>query len=61
MKTRTILTLCLLFESALILIGLLLRLDVWFGIVCYWTVVMLKNLLDLLDERNDHNRKGGAA
>lgn len=61
MKTRTILTLCLLFESAIVLIGLLLKLDVWFGIVCYWTVVLLKNLLDLLDEKNDHNRKGGTS
>ena len=58
MKTKTIMTLCLLIESALVLIGLLLRLDVWVGIVCYWTVLTAKNLLDFMDEGNGKNGSG---
>ena len=48
-------TLCLLIESALVLAGLLLKLDVWFGIVCYWSVLTLKNLTDFMDRRKGRN------
>ena len=54
MKTKCVLTACLLVESALVLIGLLLKQDVWFGIVCYWAVLTMKNLSDLMDEREKH-------
>ena len=55
MKTKDMMTLCLLIESALVLTGLLLKLDVWFGIVCYWSVLTLKNLADFMDGRKGRN------
>jgi hypothetical protein len=55
MKTKDMMTLCLLIESALVLAGLLLKLDVWFGIVCYWSVLTLKNLTDFMDGRKGRN------
>lgn len=55
MKTKDLMTLCLLIESALVLAGLLLRQDVWLGIVCYWTVLTLKNLSDYMDGRRDRD------
>lgn len=55
MKTKELMTLCLLIESALVLAGLLLKQDVWLGIVCYWTVLTLKNLSDYMDGRKDRN------
>ena len=57
MKTKCVMTACLLVESALVLIGLLLKQEVWFGIVCYWAVLTMKNLSDLMDERE--KRHGG--
>ena len=54
MKTKCVMTACLLVESALVLIGLLLKQEVWFGIVCYWAVLTMKNLSDLMDEREKH-------
>lgn len=57
MKTKNIMTLCLLIESALVLVGLLLKQDVWFGIVCYWSVLTLKNLSDYMVERRGQNGK----
>ena len=57
MKTKCVMTACLLVESALVLTGLLLKQDVWFGIVCYWAVLTMKNLRDLMDERE--KRHGG--
>ena len=55
MKTKYIMTLCLLVESALVLAGLLLKQEVWFGIVCYWAVLTMKNLSDFMDERKGRN------
>ena len=55
MKTKYIITLCLLVESALVLTGLLLKQEVWFGIVCYWAVLTMKNLSDFMDERKGRN------
>ena len=55
MKTKDMMTLCLLIESALVLAGLLLKLDVWLGIVCYWSVLTLKNLTDYIDGRMGRN------
>ena len=55
MRTKYIVTMCLLIESALVLTGLILKQDVWFGIVCYWAVLTMKNLLDFMDERRGHD------
>ena len=55
MKTKCVMTTCLLVESALVLVGLLLKQDVWFGIVCYWAVLTMKNLSDLMAEREKHH------
>ena len=56
MKSRDIMALCLLLEAVLVLIGLLLGHDVWIGIVCYWAVLSMKNLLDYLDRRNSRGK-----
>lgn len=56
MKTQTFLVLCLLVTSIVVLIGLILGRNVWGGIVCYWTFLSLKNLLDWLDRRQKHGK-----
>ena len=53
MKTRNILIICLIIESALVLLGLLMGWNVWVGIVCYWTVLLAKNINDYLDARRE--------
>ena len=58
MKTKNLMIVMLIFESALVLIGLLLKKDVWVGIVCYWAVLLMKNISDYIDEkRKDNGRK----
>ena len=58
MKTKNFMTVMLIVESALVLIGLLLKKDVWVGIVCYWAVLLMKNISDYIDEkRKDNGRK----
>ena len=39
-------------DAGLVLIGLLLKQDVWFSMTCYWFVLLLKNISDVLDENN---------
>ena len=56
MKTKDVYVLCLLIESVLVLTGLILKQDVWFGIVCYWAILSMKNLSDYMDRRR--NRDG---
>ena len=58
MKTKNFMIVMLIVESALVLIGLLLKKDVWVGIVCYWAVLLMKNISDYIDEkRKDNGRK----
>lgn len=57
MKTQDILVLCLLVEAVLVLIGLILGYNVWIGIICYWAVLSMKNLLDYLDRRNQRDTR----
>lgn len=58
MNTKNLMIVMLIIESALVLIGLLLKQDVWVGIVCYWAVLLMKNISDYIDEkRNDHGRR----
>ena len=58
MKTKNYMIVMLIVESALVLIGLLLKKDVWVGIVCYWAVLLMKNISDYIDEkRKDNGRK----
>jgi len=57
-KTKNFMIVMLIVESALVLIGLLLKKDVWVGIVCYWAVLLMKNISDYIDEkRKDNGRK----
>ena len=48
---KIILIICLIIESALVLFGLLMGWNVWVGIVCYWVVLLMKNINDYLDAR----------
>ena len=58
MKTKNLMIVMLIIESALVLIGLLMKQDVWVGIVCYWAVLLMKNICDYIDEkRKDHGRE----
>ena len=50
MKTKNLLIILLIAESALVLIGLVMKKDVWFGIVWYWGILLMKNILDYFDE-----------
>lgn len=51
MKTKNLMVILLIIESALVLIGLLMKQDVWFGIVCYWAILLMKNISDYIDEK----------
>ena len=51
MKTKNLMIVMLILESALVLIGLLLKQDVWFGIVCYWMILLMKNINDYIDDK----------
>ena len=58
MKTKNLMIVMLIIESALVLIGLLMKQDVWVGIVCYWAVLLMKNISDYIDEkRKDYGRE----
>ncbi len=50
MKTKKLLIILLIIGSALVLAGLVMRKDVWFGIVWYWGILLMKNILDYFDE-----------
>jgi len=54
MKT---LPLLLALVSMLVLIGLILKLDVWIVIVCYWALFVVKNATDCIYD--DQNRNDG--
>ena len=55
MKSSNILIVCLIIESALVLFGLLMGWNVWVGIICYWTVLLAKNINDYLESRRELN------
>ena len=52
-----VLPLLLALVSMLVLIGLILKLDVWIVIVCYWVLVVVKNATDCIYD--DQNRNDG--
>ena len=58
MKTKIFFIVMLIVESALVLIGLLLKQDVWVGIVCYWAVLLVKNISDYIDEKRKEDDGG---
>ena len=53
MKTKNLMIVLLIVESALVLIGLLMKQDVWVGVVCYWAVLLMKNINDYIDEKRN--------
>ena len=58
MKTKNLMIVLLMLESGLVLIGLLLKQDVWVGVVCYWFILLMKNTCDYLDaRREDRNER----
>ena len=58
MKTKNLLIIFLIVESALVLFGLLMGWNVWVGIVCYWFVLLMKNINDYLDARRENRDQG---
>ncbi len=58
MKIKNFFIVMLIVESALILVGLLLKQDVWVGIVCYWAVLLVKNISDYIDEKRKEDDGG---
>ncbi len=51
MKTKNLMILILIVESALVLVTLLLGKNAWLGIICYWAVLLMKNISDYIDEK----------
>ena len=51
MKNKLFMNAMLIVESALILITLLMGKNAWLGIVCYWAVLLMKNISDFIDEK----------
>ena len=58
MKTKNLLIVFLIIESALVLFGLLMGWNVWVGIICYWSVLLMKNINDYLDARRENRDQG---
>ena len=58
MRIKNILTVCLMLVSLLVLIGLLNGHNVWVGIVCYWAVLLMKNITDYRDIRREERHEG---
>jgi hypothetical protein len=48
----------LIVESALVLSGLLMKRDVWGIIVCYWAILLVKNISDYIDEKRKEDDGG---
>jgi len=55
---KNIMIILLMLESALVLIGLLLKQDVWVGVVCYWFILLMKNFDDYLVTRKSDQDEG---
>ena len=51
MKNKLFMNAMLIVESALVLITLLIGKNAWLGIVCYWAVLLMKNISDFIDEK----------
>lgn len=51
MKNKLFMNAMLIVESALVLITLLMGKNAWLGIVCYWAVLLMKNISDFIDEK----------
>ena len=51
MKNKLYMNAMLIVESALVLITLLMGKNAWLGIVCYWAVLLMKNISDFIDEK----------
>ena len=60
MRAKNVMMFFLILESLFVLIGTLMKQDMWVGIVCYWTILLMKHICDLMDEKRDRNgrRKG---
>lgn len=50
MKTKNLMLIILILEATLVLVGLLMKQDVWLSIICYWSCVLMKNISDYIDE-----------
>ena len=51
MKNKLFMNAMLIVESALVLITLIRGENAWLGIVCYWAVLLMKNISDFIDEK----------
>lgn len=51
MKNKLFMNAMLIVESALVLLTLLMGKNAWLGIVCYWAVLLMKNISDFIDEK----------
>lgn len=51
MKNKLFMNAMLIVESALVLITLLMGKNAWLCIVCYWAVLLMKNISDFIDEK----------
>ena len=58
MKTKNLMIILLIMESALVLSGLLMKRDVWGIILCYWAVLLVKNISDYIDEKRKEDDGG---
>ena len=51
MKVNNLMIVLLIMESALVLITLLRGGNAWLGIVCYWAILLMKNINDYIDDK----------
>jgi len=53
LKTKRIMIIVLIMEATLVLITLLRGGNAWLGIVCYWAVLLMKNISDYIDDKRN--------
>lgn len=57
MRMKLFFHIMLILEAVLIIIQLAAKHEPWVSMMCFWSIAAIKNILDIIDERND--RLGG--
>lgn len=59
MRTKLFFHIMLIMEAVLIILQLATKNEAWTGMICFWSIVIMENISDIIDERNDRNDGNG--
>lgn len=60
MRMKLLFRTLLMIEALLIIVQIAIHRDPWVGMMCFWGIVAVENIFDIIDEvRNGGNDKGG--